>query len=106
MALYDAEIVRRYGCKALGETVAERFYFDPGYFWLHLDLDVLDESVMPAVDYRMPGGLNWDEVVALARPLAQSPSLIGMDVTIFNPTLDPTGEYAAKTVDLLVRLLS
>jgi arginase len=30
-------------------------------FWLHLDADMLDDGVMPAVDYRMPGGLSFDE---------------------------------------------
>jgi len=27
-------------------------------FWLHLDADVLDDAIMPAVDYRLPGGLS------------------------------------------------
>jgi arginase len=27
-------------------------------FWIHVDLDVLDDAVMPAVDYRMPGGVS------------------------------------------------
>ena len=26
-------------------------------FWMHLDADVLDDDLMPAVDYRIPGGL-------------------------------------------------
>jgi arginase family enzyme len=41
--------------------------------WIHLDADVLSDDVMPAVDYRMPGGLQPDELtdalaVALASP--------------------------------------
>jgi len=28
-------------------------------FWVHLDVDVLDDSIMPAVDYRLEGGLTW-----------------------------------------------
>jgi arginase len=105
LTLYEAEVVHRYGCRPLGQAVEERFRFEPGYFWLHLDLDVLDEKVLPAVDYRIAGGLTWDEVTALVRPLAQSPALVGMDVTILNPTLDPTGEYARQTVGLLRSLL-
>jgi arginase len=105
MVCYDADVVRLYGCGALGASVEERFRFDPGQFWLHLDLDVLDQTVMPAVDYPMPGGLTWEEAAALLRPLAQSPSLIGMDVTILNPTLDPAGQYARRTVELLADIL-
>jgi arginase len=105
MVCYDVEVLRLYGCGALGLSVEERFRFDPGRFWLHLDLDVLDEMVMPAVDYRMPGGLTWDEAAALLRPLAQSPNLIGMDVTSLNPNPDPTGQHARRTVELLADIL-
>ncbi len=27
-------------------------------FWIHLDVDVLDDAIMPAVGYRMPDGLS------------------------------------------------
>ena len=30
-------------------------------FWVHFDADVLDDAIMPAVDYRLPGGLTWVE---------------------------------------------
>ena len=35
-----------------------------GPFWLHFDVDVLDQDVFPATDYLMPGGLDWDELRA------------------------------------------
>jgi len=28
----------------------------PESYWIHVDADVLDDAVMPAVDYRQPGG--------------------------------------------------
>ena len=31
-------------------------------YWVHLDLDVLDEQVLPATDYLMPGGLTFPEL--------------------------------------------
>jgi arginase len=106
MRLYDAQIVRSYGPSRLGRDIAALFINKPGRFWLHLDLDVLDQAVMPAVDYLMPGGLDWDELAELLRPLTTSPVLIGMDVTILNPTLDPDGEYAERTVSLLGKMLA
>ncbi|MCB0154524.1 MAG: arginase family protein, partial [Anaerolineae bacterium] len=66
----------------------------------------LDETVMPAVDYLMPGGLTWAELTALVRPLAQSPTLVGVDVTIYNPTLDPDRSQAGRIVDFLADLLA
>lgn len=65
--------------------------------WLHLDADCLDDEVMPAVDWRLEGGLTPSEVVGLARPLVTSGLIVGMDVTIYNPELD-TDEFAAGKV--------
>lgn len=106
MQLFDARTVRAYGPSRLGNEVAARFASEPGRFWLHLDLDVLDEAVLPAVDYRMSGGLDWDELAELFRPLATSPGLIGIDVTILNPRLDPNGAHAKRTVQFLHAMLS
>ena len=64
------------------------------------DVDVLDPSVMPAVDSPDPGGLTVDALVALLRALA--PGAIGASVTVFDPDLDPTGEYAALLADVVV----
>lgn len=65
--------------------------------WLHLDADCLDDELMPAVDWRVDGGLSVTEVVSLARPLVQQGLIAGMDVTIYNPSLD-TGDLAAGRV--------
>jgi arginase len=65
--------------------------------WLHLDADCLDDEVMPAVDWRLEGGLTPSEVVGLARPLLSGGLIAGMDVTIYNPGLD-NGEFAAGRV--------
>lgn len=105
MTLYDAAAVVEHGPGTLGTEVAARLSASPGRFWLHLDLDVLNDESLPAVDYLQPGGLDWDAVAALVRPLAQSPALLGMDVTIYNPRLDPDRRYARQIVDLLVAVL-
>jgi arginase len=69
--------------------------------WLHLDADCLDDSLMPAVDWRAAGGMTPTEVVGLVRPLLEAGLLTGMDVTIYNPALD-TGDLAAGRVLLEV----
>ena len=83
---------------------AEQFEKASQRFWLHLDPDVLDQAALPAVDYLMPGGLNWEELAELARPLAHSPGLIGVDVTIYNRALDVDGRYAKRIVALLAEV--
>ncbi|MGI9823101.1 arginase family protein [Agromyces sp. Marseille-Q5079] len=69
-------------------------------YWLQLDVDVLDPSVMPAVDSPDPGGLSIDGLAALLSALA--PGAVGASVTVFDPDLDPDGRYAHVVADLLV----
>jgi arginase len=75
-------------------------------FWVHLDVDVLDPSVMPAVDAPDPGGIAYPELELLLRGLAGSPDCIGLEVTVFDPDFDIEGEYARDLVGALVTGLS
>jgi len=71
-------------------------------FWIHLDVDALDRSIMPAVDTPEPDGLGWTDLVGLLTPLVSSPLAVGMEVTVFDPDLDPDGSLAAALTDQLV----
>jgi arginase len=75
-------------------------------FWIHLDADVLDDAIMPAVDSRQPGGLSYSELVELLGVLLRHGLAVGMEVTIFDPELDPTGEIADGLTDALVEAFS
>jgi arginase len=79
---------------------------DSAGYWVHIDVDVLDDAVMPAVDYRLPGGLAWDELETVLRTAMSTGRAVGLDVTIFNPRLDPDGRIAARLADCLHRGLS
>jgi arginase len=70
-------------------------------FFLHLDADVLDDAVMPAVDYRAPDGLQVDEVARILQTARATGQAVGMELTIFNPALDPDGSRARILVDML-----
>jgi len=71
-------------------------------FWVHLDADVLDPSVMPAVDSPDDGGLLPGELAPLLRTLVRSDRCVGLNITIYDPDLDPDGTYAALLADLVV----
>ncbi len=76
-------------------------------FWIHLDVDVLDDSIMPAVDYRLGGGgLSFSELSELLRILVGSDRAVGMDITIFNPLLDFDGLITRRFVSSLIQGLS
>lgn len=57
-------------------------------FLIHIDADVLDDELMPAVDYRVPGGLTQAEFAELVGSLLADELAIGLEVTIYNPLLD------------------
>jgi len=69
-------------------------------YWIHLDVDILDPSVMPAVDSPDPGGLTAAELTGLLAALA--PRAVGGQVTVFDPDLDPDGSHARLLTDILV----
>jgi arginase len=105
-ALADVEVhgpdeLRTAGLAAAGAHAAQRLGADGGRFWVHLDVDVLDEQAMPATDYLMPDGLQWDELAALLRPLGASPGLAGLSLGCLNPEKDPGGTYTELTCALL-----
>ena len=100
----DLPTLRRRGVEsALGDALAHLLRpGGPEGFWVHLDVDVLDDAVMPAVDYRLPDGLTWDELATVLRAAVATGHVAGLDITIFNPTLDRDGRIARALVDTLV----
>jgi arginase len=75
-------------------------------FWIHIDADVLDDALMPAVDYRKPDGLSWGELTTIVRTAIATGRARGLELTIFNPTLDPDGALAERLVAFLAEALS
>jgi arginase len=100
----DLPSVRQRGAgRAAGDALAHLDRKDgPAGFWVHLDVDVLDDAIMPAVDYHLPDGLTWQELTAVLRTAVASEQATGLDITIFNPALDPDGRVARTLVDALV----
>src|SRR5262249_39041911 len=73
-------------------------------FWIHLDVDALNPSVMPAVDSPEPGGPTLDELVNLLAPLVRHPLAVGLDLSIYDPALDADRSGARRLVGLLEKL--
>ncbi|MDP9990374.1 arginase [Variovorax boronicumulans] len=74
-------------------------------FFIHLDADCLDDALMPAVDFRVPGGLSWDELRTALRIALASGKAVGLEITIYNPRLDGDGEAGRGLADVLVGAL-
>ncbi|MCT4357736.1 arginase family protein [Streptomyces sp. Je 1-79] len=101
----DLDDVRAVGAGEAARGAVGRLAEQGGY-WVHLDVDVLDDAIMPAVDYRLPGGLSWAELEAVLRTALADERAVGFDVTIFNPRLDPDGTIAARLTECLRSALS
>jgi arginase len=107
MTVMDLGEVRKAGAKTAAATAVQRLTnADSKGFWIHLDVDVLDDAVMPAVDYRMTDGLDFDELAAVLRAAVVSGRAVGLNITIFNPNLDPNRSVARNLVGCLRRGLA
>lgn len=71
-------------------------------YWVHIDVDVLDPAVMPAVDAPDPGGIAYAELELLLAGLVGSSRCLGLEVTVYDPDYDPDGVHAGELVDMLV----
>jgi arginase len=96
LAIGAAAVVARIG-KALDRVLDQPF-------WVHLDVDVLDQTGMPAVDCPGSPGIAPDDLVEIVCPLVVDHRCRGMTVTVFDPDLDPDGRFAAMIVSILGRL--
>jgi arginase len=98
---YTAPEIQELGAEPIISRVLQKFDGLDGY-WVHLDVDVLDIEVMPAADAPDPGGLQYSELIEMLRPLLADERCVGMNVTIYDPDLDPDGGYARELSAMLV----
>ncbi len=71
-------------------------------YWVHVDVDVLDPAVMPAVDAPDAGGIAFAELEILLAGLVDTPHCLGVELTVFDPDYDVDGAYAAEIVNTVV----
>jgi arginase len=107
IAVLDLAAVRKIGVAEAARRAVDRFEKNKlDGFWIHLDADVLDDEVMPAVDSPQPDGLSRNELIEMLKGLLASRLAAGMEVTIFDPDLDPDGKIASAFADDLVAALA
>ena len=85
------DIDTRGSTKSLDEIIHHVGNIDAEGFWIHFDTDVLNDDINPAVDYRIPGGMSFEQAEVFVHHLLQTGKMIGMSVTIYNPLLDEHG---------------
>lgn len=106
ITFYDDGALRRGNVETLARRAIRKLTPKVEKMWLHVDLDVLSTRSLPAVDYPQPGGLSWSQVERLTTAVLSSGRIIGMDVTIYNPDLDPDKRFARRIVKYLQTVLT
>ncbi|MEJ0085081.1 MAG: arginase family protein [Pseudomonadota bacterium] len=102
----DLPAVRKLGIEAAArEAVAHLVRSELDGFFIHIDADCLDDAVMPAVDFRLPGGLTVEELATVLRIALASGCAVGLEVAIYNPRLDVDGSAGRALVGVLKDVL-
>jgi arginase len=104
----DLTEVRRLGIERAAQRAVEHLTAPErptrGFF-IHLDADVVSDDLMPAVDYRIPDGLSWDELRTVLEVALASGRAVGIEITIYNPSLDESGASGRDLSRTLVAAL-
>ncbi|MBC8160585.1 MAG: arginase family protein [Roseiflexaceae bacterium] len=72
-----------------------------GQLYLHLDIDVLDNTTAPGVDYPAAGGISSKVLHELVASIAASPNLAAVALTAVNPERDIAGRTVQAALDAL-----
>jgi arginase len=98
--------ILRDGIPRTAERIAARFE-ERGIdrAWMHVDLDVLDERVMDAVDSPGQPGFDFTQLASLLKAAITSGRIAGMTVCIYDPDRDPRGRFARPIVQCLAEAL-
>jgi len=104
---FDLHDIRQSGVKQISKSflnMVKKQAMDG--FIIHLDVDVINDELMPAVDSREKGGLNYQELFELLNPLVHHSLCIGMEITILDPSLDKTGKVTKNFIEFLSNLIA
>ncbi len=86
--VYGADIVTAYEMHEIGmDAVLDRIP-DGGPYYLTIDADGIDPTIMPAVAAQTPGGLDWVQTRKLVHGLVSKGRVLGMDLVEIVPQHD------------------
>jgi arginase len=93
MFAIDRHAVRVLGTENAAEEAVAHLTRDDDIegYWIHVDVDVLDQSIMWACDAPQPDGLSWEELATVLTVAMSNDKAVGFEITIYNPDMDPGG---------------
>jgi len=103
--VYMREKIREVGVERAVKKILHDLESRCDKVYVHVDLDVLDETAMSAQSYPVGDGLSMGEFQETLQGLVRSGRLCGMSIMVFNAAKDPEGVEARKVVRLIADLL-
>lgn len=101
---FDCPVLKKTGPENLANRVLALLkHLDR--LWFHLDVDVLDPTVMP-VCFPEPGGLSIDETLAFLSTSFRSKKFIGISIACYHPNFDSDLKAASEVVSMLRSAMS
>jgi arginase len=97
--------LRREGMESAAKAAMAAIAAPGGHSWIHFDVDVIDSTLMPAVDSPQADGLDWSESEDLLRT-ALAGNAAGLQVTIYDPDRDPDLKAGKALVKLTASVLA
>ena len=102
---YGCDIITAYEMHDIGmQAVLDRIP-DGGPYYLSIDADGLDPTIMPAVLAQAPGGLNWIQIRQLVHGLVRKGRVLGMDLVEIAPSYDVGNTTLVHAVRLICNFI-
>jgi agmatinase len=94
---HGAQIIPAYELHETGmQAVLDRIP-DNGNYYLSIDADGIDPSIMPAVDGPAPGGVTYVQARQLIHGLVKKGRVVGMDIVEIQPSKDNASKLTCVT---------
>jgi len=106
MKLYPASTVHKEGASKIATQAAAYLSDHSDWITCHLDVDSIDPTIVPAVNYPEPAGLTLEEIRTVVKALQTTGKLKVFNLTAYNPTFDRDHASAQKLVTMVAELMA
>ncbi len=103
--VYDAKTVKKQTTKTIAKKTAEQLADTSDWIIAHLDVDVLDPTIMAGVNFPEPQGLDQNDITTIFHELQNTGKLRVVDLTAYNPAKDPYNKSRSVLLELAPKLV-
>ena len=102
---YGAHLISDTELQDVGMKVILDRIPDNGKYYLTIDADGVDPTIMPAVAGPAPGGVNYNQMRTLIQGLVKKGRMVGMDIVEITPSRDINGITAITAGRFICNLI-